>query len=50
MLKVGPEQREKIAEYWGLNQPTGAIFALVICVVKGDIGTSMVYRCPVSEI
>lgn len=21
MLKVGPEQREQIAEYWGLDQP-----------------------------
>ena len=28
MLKVGPEQREKIAEYWGLNQPFWCSFLI----------------------
>ncbi|MFJ8236031.1 ABC transporter permease [Ureibacillus sp. NPDC094379] len=51
MLKVGPEQREKIAEYWGLNQPIFVqFFNWVSALVTGDMGTSMIYRQPVAEI
>jgi peptide/nickel transport system permease protein len=51
MLKVGPEQREKIAEYWGLNQPIIVQFLnWGKAVLSGDFGTSMIYRRPVSEI
>lgn len=51
MLNVGPEQREKIAEYWGLNQPITVQFLnWGFALLKGDMGTSMVFRRPVSEI
>ncbi|WP_084786877.1 ABC transporter permease [Bacillus tuaregi] len=51
MVKVGPEQREKIAEYWGLNQPLLIQFLnWGKAVLTGDLGTSMIYRRPVSEV
>lgn len=51
MLKVGPEQREKIAEYWGLDQPVMVqFFNWGSALLKGDLGTSMIFRRPVSEI
>lgn len=51
MLKVGPEQREKIAEYWGLNQPVMVqFFNWGSALIKGDLGTSMIFRRPVAEI
>lgn len=51
MLKVGPEQREKIAEYWGLNQPVMVqFFNWGSALLKGDLGTSMIFRRPVAEI
>ena len=51
MLKVGPEQREKIAAYWGLNQPVMVqFFNWVSALVKGDLGTSMIFRRPVADI
>lgn len=51
MLKVGPEQREKIAEYWGLDQPVMVQFlSWGSALLQGDLGTSMTYRRPVAEI
>lgn len=51
MLQVGPEQREKIAEYWGLNEPLLAQYAnWVSALMHGDLGTSMIYRRPVADI
>lgn len=51
MLKVGPEQREKIAEYWGLDQPfMTQFFNWGSAVLTGDLGTSMIYRRPVIEV
>ena len=51
MLKVGPEQREKIAEYWGLNEPVMVQFInWGSAVLTGDLGTSMIYRRPVIEV
>ena len=51
MLKVGPEQREKIAEYWGLNQPIMAQFwNWGSALLTGDMGVSMIFRRPVSEV
>ncbi|WP_313892178.1 ABC transporter permease [Psychrobacillus sp.] len=51
MLKVGPEQREKIAEYWGLDQPVMTqFFNWGSAVLTGDLGTSMIYRRPVIEV
>ena len=51
MLKVGPEQRERIAEYWGLNQPIMAQFwNWGSALLTGDMGVSMIFRRPVSEV
>ncbi len=51
MLKVGPEQREKIAEYWGLNEPVYVQFLnWGSAILKGDLGTSMIYRRPVMDV
>jgi peptide/nickel transport system permease protein len=51
MLKVGPEQREKIVEYWGLDEPVlSQFFNWGTALLAGDLGTSMIYRQPVSEI
>ncbi|MGE7022476.1 ABC transporter permease [Solibacillus cecembensis] len=51
MLKVGPEQREKIAEYWGLDEPVIVqFFNWGSAVLAGDLGTSMIYRQPVIEV
>lgn len=51
MLKVGPEQRAKIAEYWGLDQPVMVQFLnWGSALLSGDLGTSMIYRRPVAEI
>ncbi|MGE7622988.1 ABC transporter permease [Viridibacillus sp. NPDC096237] len=51
MLKVGPEQREKIAEYWGLDQPVIVQFLnWGSAVLKGDLGTSMIFRRPVIDV
>lgn len=51
MLKVSPEQREKIAEYWGLDQPVMVqFFSWLSALLSGDLGTSMIFRRPVSEI
>lgn len=51
MLNVGPEQRQQIAEYWGLNEPVLVQYAnWAAAVLQGDLGTSMIYRRPVSEI
>ena len=51
MLKVGPEQREKIAEYWGLDQPVMKQFLnWGAALLAGDLGTSMIFRRPVADI
>nr|WP_223305415.1 ABC transporter permease [Peribacillus butanolivorans] len=51
MLKVGPEQREKIAEYWGVDQPVMVQFLnWGSALLTGDLGTSMIFRRPVIDI
>ncbi|MDL4842394.1 ABC transporter permease [Aquibacillus rhizosphaerae] len=51
MLNVSQEQREKIEEYWGLNQPVMEQFmSWSSAVLSGDLGTSMIFRLPVSEV
>ncbi|WP_082341642.1 ABC transporter permease [Paenibacillus solani] len=51
MLKVSPEQRAKITEYWGLDQPVMMQFYhWGSAVLSGDMGTSMIYRRPVMEV
>lgn len=51
MMRVGPEQREQIAHHWGLDQPPlerGQRWAAA--VMHGDLGTSMIFRCPVAQV
>lgn len=51
MLNVGPEQRQQIAEYWGLDKPVIVQFASWgSAVLSGDLGTSMIHRRPVAGI
>ena len=49
--KVGSEQRVLIAEHWGLNKPPIERFmAWFMSIIKGDWGTSMIFRRPVLEV
>lgn len=49
--RVGPEQREMIAEYWGLNKPPIERFMhWGSAMLHGDMGTSAIYRAPVADI
>lgn len=49
--KVSAEQRQLIAEHWGLNQPPIIRFWYWFkSIISGDWGTSMVYRRPVLEV
>lgn len=51
MLNVGPEQRAKLAQYWGLDQPIMIQFwNWLTAIFSGDLGTSMTYRRPVADI
>lgn len=48
---VSEEQREKIAEYWGLDKPPVERFLLWgQSLLHGDFGTSLIYRRPVLDI
>lgn len=48
---VGVEQREKIAEYWGLNdKPVNRYINWLSSVIRGDLGISLIYRQPVINI
>lgn len=51
MTRVSPEQRENIAEYWGLNEPKSQQFLQWgKAVLQGDLGTSLLYRSSVGEV
>lgn len=51
LMRVSPEQRELIAAYWGLDQPPLQQFVRWgSAVLKGDLGTSMIFRRPVVEV
>jgi len=48
---VTAEQRAQIAEYWGLNDPPVTRYVKWITnMLHGDMGTSMIYRQPVSQV
>lgn len=48
MMRVSEEQREQIAENWGLDKPPVEQFlSWAGAIVQGDFGTSMIYRAPV---
>lgn len=51
MMRVSEEQRELIAENWGLDKPpVEQFFNWAGAIVQGDFGTSMIYREPVIEV
>jgi len=51
MMRVGPEQRAQIAAHWGLDQPPLARAQhWAAAVLQGDLGTSMIYRRPVTTV
>lgn len=50
-LRVGPEQRQAIAEYWGLDEPPVQRYIhWAKALLQGDMGTSLIYRAPVAEV
>ncbi|MGJ9459466.1 ABC transporter permease [Oceanobacillus sp. CF4.6] len=50
MTRVSPEQREDIADYWGLNEPKFEQFLnWGGNVLQGELGTSLLYRSSVVE-
>lgn len=47
-MVVGPEQRENIAAYWGLDRPPlERLSNWGAALLQGDFGTSMIFRRPV---
>lgn len=51
MTRVSPEQRENIAEYWGLHEhPIQQYFNWAQNLLKGDMGTSLIYRSSVAGV
>lgn len=48
---VSAEQREAIAQFWGLNDPpVERYFSWLSAMLHGDMGTSLLYRQPVARI
>lgn len=51
VMRVGMEQRQEIAAYWGLDRPFAERFLKwAAALLHGDMGTSMIYREAVSKI
>ncbi|MFD0711484.1 ABC transporter permease [Paenibacillus sp. GCM10027626] len=51
MMRVGPEQRQLITEYWGLDLPPLERFVQwVKALLHGNLGTSMIHRMPVADV
>lgn len=50
-VRIGAEQRDAIAERWGLGDPVGVRFVRWFGnVVTGDLGTSTIFDAPVTEV
>jgi len=48
---VTNDQRERIEEYWGLNEPpVTRYFKWITNFIRGDMGVSMIYRKPVTQV
>lgn len=48
---VSPEQRIILEQYWGVNQPlTTKIWGWLSNLLQGNLGTSLIYRVPVTEV
>ncbi|MEV5025200.1 ABC transporter permease [Paenibacillus sp. LPE1-1-1.1] len=51
VMRVGAEQREAIAAYWGLDRPFAErFFKWGTALLQGDMGTSMIYREAVTKV
>ncbi len=51
VIRLSPQQRERIAKKWGLNDPAPVRFAKWGSnVLRGDLGRSMVYDAPVLKV
>lgn len=51
MLQISPEQREIIAQRWGLDQPMMTRFLLWLRqLASGNLGNSMIFNQPVSAV
>lgn len=51
MNRVSPEQYENIAQYWGLDKPPAQQLGIWFSsVLRGDLGTSMIFRQPVIDV
>lgn len=51
MLQISPEQREIIAQRWGLDQPMMTRFVLWLRqLASGNLGMSMIFNQPVSAV
>ena len=50
-MSVQPEQKAKLEEYWGVNTPAQDKFLnWAKNILKGDFGTSLIYRMPVTDV
>jgi peptide/nickel transport system permease protein len=51
MMRIGAEQRQRIAERWGLNDPPLVRYTRWLSsLLRGDLGTSAIYNQPVSQV
>lgn len=51
MLQISPEQRDLIAQRWGLDEPmTTRFFRWLQQLASGNLGTSMIYNQPVTTV
>ena len=50
-MRVSSEQRQAIADYWGLDDPPHVRYLhWASAMLQGDMGTSMLYREPVADV
>ncbi|WP_410509779.1 ABC transporter permease [Methanosarcina hadiensis] len=50
-MTVSPEHKAKLEEYWGVNTPPQEKFLnWAGNILKGDFGTSLIYRMPVADV
>lgn len=50
-VAISPEQKENVAEYWGLNDPpVERFFTWANNVIHGDLGVSMTYQQEVKDV
>lgn len=51
MGRIGPEQRELIAQRWGLDEPAPVRFGRWAAnLARGDLGTSAIFDVPVADV